>query len=308
MDALLNDDYHHTAFVALTGRREAYYTDYTGTPQELISSVKHGFLFQGQWYSWQKQRRGTPTLDLPPTAFVHFLENHDQVANSALGKRVHQLASPGRWRAMTALTLLGPATPLLFQGQEFAASSPFLFFVDHTDALREPIRDGRAAFLSQFPSVEEAARLGALPVPDDPETFHRSRLDWTERETHTEAVALHRDLLRIRREDPAIAGAASNRRAIEGAVLAPRAFLIRYESADGNDRLLIVNLEGDLDLTPLPEPLLAPPLGCDWIMQWHSEAFEYGGSGRAPLQTHPAWHVMGESALLLRAGTEPNAE
>ena len=92
MDALLNDDYHHTALVALTGRREAYYADYAGTPQELISSVKHGFLFQGQWYSWQKKRRGTPTLDLSPTAFVHFLENHDQVANSALGKRVHQLA------------------------------------------------------------------------------------------------------------------------------------------------------------------------------------------------------------------------
>src|SRR4030095_14096596 len=89
MDALLNDDYHHAAIVALTGRREAYYSDYAGSPQELISSVKHCFIYQGQWYGWQNNLRGTPTLDLPPTAFVHFLENHDQVANSALGKRVH---------------------------------------------------------------------------------------------------------------------------------------------------------------------------------------------------------------------------
>jgi maltooligosyltrehalose trehalohydrolase len=300
IDALLNDDYHHVALVALTGRREAYYSDYTGSPQEVISSLKHGFLYQGQWYAWQAKQRGTPTLDLPPTAFVHFLENHDQVANSALGKRAHQLTSPGRWRAMTAVTLLGPATPLLFQGQEFAASTPFLFFVDHTDALREAIRKGRSEFLSQFPSVQEAARKGLLPAPDDPDTFSRSRLDWSERETQIEAVRLHRDLLRIRREDPVIAGAASNRRAIEGAVLAPHAFVIRYESTDGDDRLLIVNLGRDLDLPSIPEPLMAPPVDCTWTYQWHSEALEYGGSGRAPLQSHPAWHLTGECAVLLR--------
>ena len=80
--------------MALTGRSEAYYTDYGGTPQELISAMKHGYLFQGQWYAWQKQRRGTPALGLPPWAFVSFLENHDQVANSAPGARVHQLTGP----------------------------------------------------------------------------------------------------------------------------------------------------------------------------------------------------------------------
>jgi maltooligosyltrehalose trehalohydrolase len=308
IDAILNDDYHHTALVALTGRREAYYSDYTGSPQELISSLKHGFLYHGQWYSWQQQQRGTPTLDLSPTAFVHFLENHDQVANSALGKRAHQLTSSGRWRAMTAVTLLGPATPLLFQGQEFAASTPFLFFVDHTDTLREGIRQGRVAFLSQFPSLQEATRTGALAIPDDPNTFARSHLEWSERDRHAHALNLHRDLLRIRREDPVIAGAASNRRAIEGAVLAPQAFVIRYESADGDDRLLIVNLGRDVDLTPLPEPLLAPPLGCAWSYQWHSESLEYGGAGRAPLQSHPAWHLMGESAMLLRPAPTEKAD
>ena len=110
--------------VALTGHREAYYRDYMGSPQELISAARFGYLYQGQWYSWQTDRRGTPALDLLPSAFVTYMENHDQVANSASGKRLHQLAAPGRHRAMTAWMLLGPATPMLFQGQEFSSSKP----------------------------------------------------------------------------------------------------------------------------------------------------------------------------------------
>jgi maltooligosyltrehalose trehalohydrolase len=298
LDALLNDDYHHTALVALTGRREAYYTDYTGSPQELISATKYGHLYQGQWYSWQKKPRGTPSLDLPGSAFVHFLENHDQVANSSLGKRVHQVSSPGRYRAMTALTLLGPATPLLFQGQEFGASTPFLFFADHGDGLRQAIRKGRLEFLQQFPSINDPDLLMALPAPDDPETFSLSRLNWAERETNQPTLALHRDLLRIRRGDPAIAAAATRR--VEGAVIGPRALALRYEGASGDGRLLIVNLGGDLDLTPIPEPLLAPPLDCEWRILWSSDAVEYGGLGQRPLQTSPAWQVPAESAVLLR--------
>ena len=298
VDALLNDDYHHTALVALTGRREAYYTDYTGSPQELISATKYGFLFQGQWYSWQKQPRGTPSLDLPGSMFVHFLENHDQVANSSLGKRIHQVSSPGLARALTALTLLGRATPLLFQGQEFAATAPFLFFADHHDGLREPVREGRREFLQQFPSINDPSLLAALPAPDDPQTFERSRLHWQERETNATTLAMHRELLRLRREEPAIAAAA--RAGVEGAVLGSQAFVLRY-GGDGPDvRLLVVNLGADRDMTPIPEPLLAPPRGRQWALQWSSEALEYGGLGQAPLQTHPAWRLQAESAVLLR--------
>src|SRR6185436_16795891 len=118
LDALWNDDFHHSAMVALIGRNEAYYTDTLGRPQEFISAAKWGYLYQGQNYSWQKKRRGTPAFDLPPTAFVHFLQNHDQVANSGFGLRAHLLTSPGQLRAMTALLLLMPQTPMLFQGQE----------------------------------------------------------------------------------------------------------------------------------------------------------------------------------------------
>ena len=108
LDALWNDDFHHSAMVALTGRAEAYYSDTRGEPQEFISAAKYGYLFQGQQYYWQRDRRGSPAWGLPPSAFVAFTQNHDQVANSARGLRGHELTSPGRWRAMTALLLLSP--------------------------------------------------------------------------------------------------------------------------------------------------------------------------------------------------------
>src|SRR5262249_48055358 len=117
MGALWNDDFHHSAMVAMTGRNEAYRSAYFGLPQAFISALKYGYLFQGQIYSWQQQRRGTPALDLPPACFVIFLQNHDQVANSGRGLRCHLMTSPGRYRALTALLLLAPATPMLFQGQ-----------------------------------------------------------------------------------------------------------------------------------------------------------------------------------------------
>src|SRR5262249_20240422 len=131
LDALGNDDFHHSARVALTGHNDAYYADYLGTAQEFISAVKWGYLYQGQRYQLHQQRSGTWALDRAPAQFVTFSENHDQVANSGRGQRCHQLTSPGRFRAMTALFLLAPGTPMLFQGQEFAASSPFLYFADH---------------------------------------------------------------------------------------------------------------------------------------------------------------------------------
>src|SRR5262249_25098686 len=120
VDGLWNDDFHHACRVAATGHAEAYYSDYTGSPQELISAIRRGYLYQGQWNARQGKIRGCPTGKTPAQHFVHFLQNHDQVANSARGLRPHILGSPGRHRALTALLLLGPETPMLFMGQEFA--------------------------------------------------------------------------------------------------------------------------------------------------------------------------------------------
>lgn len=294
LDALWNDDYHHTAVVALTGRREAYYTDYTGSAAELIACAKYGYLYQGQWYGWQNKPRGTPALDLPSRAFVAYIENHDQVANSAFGRRLHRLSSPGRYRAMTALTLLGPATPLLFQGQEFASSAPFLFFADHREELREPIRSGRREFLSQFASMSDPAVGPALPSPVDEATFLECKLDLNQRTTHAWAYALHRDLLRLRRDHKTI----SNPERIDGAVLRTNVMALRYFGR-AEHYLLIVNLGRDLDLSPAPEPLLAPPGPDGWSLLWSSESIAYGGDGTAPLNQQSEWRLPGEAAVLL---------
>jgi len=298
LDMLWNDDFHHSAMVAMTGRNEAYYTDYLGTPQEFISALKYGYLYQGQYYTWQQKRRGTPALDLPPAAFVTFLQNHDQIANSGLGLRCHALTSPGLFRALTTLLLLGPGTPMLFQGQEFAASSPFFYFADcHGDRARLTA-EGRAKSLSQFPSLAQPETQAWLIDPVAPETFARSKLDLAERQRHAEIYALHRDLLRLRREE--LVFRAQRRGSLDGAVLAPEALVLRFFGRHHDDRLLVVNLGRDLHLNPAPEPLLAPPAGRRWQTQWSSEAPRYGGSGTPPLEGEAPWYLPGRAAVVLR--------
>lgn len=295
IDALWNDDFHHSAHVALTGRNEAYYTDHLGAPQEFISAVKYGYLYQGQRYSWQEGRRGTPGLRLPPAAFINYTQNHDQIANSAHGLRAHALASPGRLRAITALTLLAPGTPMLFQGQEFGASAPFFYFADHEPALAQAVRRGRAEFLRQFRSVAESGI--EVPDPGDPATFERCKLDLSERDRHATVWALHRDLLRLRREQAAFRS--QRRGAVDGAVLAPEAFLLRFFD-DAGDRLLLVNLGRDLPLAPAPEPLLAPPEAARWRTLWSSEDPRYGGGGTPAIETETGgWHLPGHCAVVL---------
>ncbi|HEV8472534.1 MAG TPA: malto-oligosyltrehalose trehalohydrolase [Methylomirabilota bacterium] len=303
LDALWNDDFHHCARVALTGRREAYYTDYRGRPQEFISLVKRGFLYQGQYYSWQKKARGAPARDVPPEAFVAYLQNHDQVANSARGDRLHAVTSPGRLRAMTALLLLIPATPMLFQGQEFAASSPFLYFADHHSALARSVRQGRAKFLTQFPSLADPEVASRLADPGDSATFQRCKLDFGERERHAPAYALHRDLLRLRRDDPVFSRPRAG--GVDGAVLGDEAFVLRFSGDTGEERLLLVNLGPDLVLGIMPEPLLAPPDGGRWALAWSSEHPRYGGGGTGAVPAAGAWTLPAQAAFVLRP--EPGA-
>jgi len=299
LDAVWNDDFHHAATVVATGKREAYYIDYRGAPQEFVSAAKRGFLFQGQVSRWQQNRRGTPAFDLTPQRFITFLQNHDQIANSIAGRRVHQQASPGRLRALTAVTLLMPSIPLLFQGQEFAASSPFLYFADHNPELAPLVAKGRHEFLRQFRTVAAADAEAALPPCCTAESFERCKLDLHERETHGAAYALHQDLLRLRREDPVFHAPAS----LDGAVLGERAFVLRYFADDGNDRLLIVNFGADLYFNPAPEPLLAPREGYGWKVLWSSESPSYGGGGTPPLETKQNWVISGPAAFALAPDT-----
>jgi maltooligosyltrehalose trehalohydrolase len=297
LDAVWNDDWHHSATAALTGRAEAYYSDTCGSAQEFVSAAKYGYLFQGQHYAWQQQRRGGASWGLAPTSFVVYLQNHDQVANSARGLRGHRLTSPGRWRAMTAVLLLSPSTPMLFQGQEFAASARFLYFADHGPELARAVRTGRAEFLRQFPSVVDFEAQGGMDDPCSLATFNASVIDSTERHLHAEVYALHHDLLRIRREDPVVRR--QGRDGLDGAVLTDRAFVLRFFSpGHTNDRLLVVNIGSDFRRRSLAEPLVAPPEGCDWTVLWSSEDPAYGGVGTPALSPN-RWSIPGEIALLL---------
>jgi maltooligosyltrehalose trehalohydrolase len=304
LDAVWNDDFHHSAEVALTGRREAYFSDYMGSAQELVSTVKHGFLYQGQVSAWQKHPRGTPTRGLRPEAFVAFLENHDQIANTWSGQRLHATSSPSRLRALTAVLLLGPWTPMLFQGQEFMASAPFLFFADHEASLGALVRQGRRDFMSQFGSLADADMGDRLPDPGDVRTFERCRLDQAERETHAAALALHASLIALRREEPAFQSPGADD--VDGAVIGEQAFVIRWfhrprRGPGSGDRLLVVNLGVELDRPVLPEPLTAPPTGHRWAPHWSSQDPLYGGGGTAPIILDIGWRLPAESAVLFAA-------
>jgi maltooligosyltrehalose trehalohydrolase len=203
---------------------------------------------------------------------------------------------------MTALWLLMPQTPMLFQGQEFAASSPFLYFAHHNPDLAKLVCAGRAKELSQFPSVAAPEMLACLKNPEEMETFNECKLDFSERQKpmHAEIYQLHMDLLKLRRSE-AVFRRVQKRGDVDGAVLGPGALVLRYFAEGGDDWLIVVNLERDLPLPVAPEPLLAPPLGMRWKKVLSTEDPAYGGSGTAPLDTEQeGWSLPGRCTVVLR--------
>lgn len=293
-DAVWNDDFHHSALVRLKGKREAYYVDYSGSCQEFISSFKYGYLYQGQYYYWQKKERGTSTLDCPPQCFIIFTENHDQIANSGTGKRIHQLSDPGNYRAMTALLLLGPNTPLIFQGQEFGSSSPFHYFADHKDTVNQLILAGRKESLARFQSIEK--NIDKIIDPSNPMTFTQCKLDFTERKKNKAHYKFYRDLISLRKKDSVFQNVQMIK--MDGAILGPDIFVLRFFGKDkGDDRLIIVNFGIDQTLVPVSEPLLAAGDNLKWEILFSSSALEYGGEGTAPLTV--TWNIQGHTAIVL---------
>jgi maltooligosyltrehalose trehalohydrolase len=168
---------------------------------------------------------------------------------------------------------------------------------DFAGELARLTRQGRAEFLSQFLSLAQPDMQARLVYPGDPETFVRSKLDLSERQRHAGMYPLHRDLLRLRREGPVFR--TQRRGGLDGAVLGPEAFVLRFFGTPGDNRLLVVNLGRDLRLHPAPEPLLAPPEGMGWKILWSSEDPCYGGCGTAPLEDEENWHIPGHAAVVL---------
>ena len=187
---------------------------------------------------------------------------------------------------------------MIFQGQEFGASTPFLYFSDLTGDLREATRRGRRKFLAQFPSIATEEVQQQLPDPSDPNTFARCKLNPSEREKHGAQYELCFDLLKLRREDARFREQKMG--GVDGAVLSPASFVLRYFGDDEDDRILVVNLGERLQLIPAAEPLLAPPLGFRWETLWTSDLTKYGGPGPIQVTSDEHWLLPGEAAVVLK--------
>ena len=216
-----NDDVHHALHVLATAERDGYYADYADQPQRLLGrALAEGYAYQGDPSAFRGGAlRGTPSTHLPPLAFVIGTQTHDQVGNRAFGERIAELARRQQrteaLRALLACTLLAPAVPMLFMGEEYAASTPFLYFCDFEGALARAVTDGRRAEFGRFAAFADPAMRATIPDPNAEITFLRSKLDWSERDRdpHLEWLRLYRTLLTLRRErlTPWLPGAGSGR-------------------------------------------------------------------------------------------------
>ncbi len=315
LDGIWNDDFHHSVRVALTGRRPYYLGPFQGSVQELVSAAKHGFLHAGQTIgdtsgqtvavkpgetAGPRRLLGQLTFGLPLWRFVNYIENHDQVSAETKGSRLRTLTSAAAYRAMSTYLLLGPGTPMLFQGQEFGSTTPFPYFADHSEELRPLVRDGRWDFLREFipgATKEMAEQLG-LPDPGAESTAQAATLSWSDADRDPALAALYKDLMALRKRESIFV--ADDLR-VDGAVLAERCFLLRYwrDGADSQQaRLLVINLGDDLNLPEIAEPLLGTE-GGGWESLFSSEDQKYGGTGSPDFEDTDGWHMAARSAVYL---------
>ncbi|MCB4822079.1 malto-oligosyltrehalose trehalohydrolase [Roseicella aerolata] len=245
-DAQWNDDGHNILHPLLAGEREGYYEDFSENGAEKLAKVlSEGFLFQGQESGHLGHARGEPSAHLPPTAFVLFLQNHDQVGNRAFGERLTALADPASLAAAAALLLLSPQIPMLFMGEEWGATAPFLFFTDHNEELAPLVTAGRRKEFAKFAAFQDPAKRERIPDPNAEGTFRASVPDPAEatRPPHGAVLALHRRLLALRREHiiPRLPGA----KALGAQAIGEKAVLARWRLGDGSLLTIATNLGGE---------------------------------------------------------------
>ncbi|HEX5266693.1 MAG TPA: malto-oligosyltrehalose trehalohydrolase [Acidimicrobiales bacterium] len=199
LDAQWSDDFHHAVHALLTGERSGYYSDF-GTVADLGAALRHAYVYAGRYSPYRQRSHGRPATGLPGWAFLGYSQNHDQVGNRAAGERSAALLSPGRIRVAAALVLTAPFVPLLFQGEEWAASTPFQYFTSHPDPqLGRAVSEGRRREFADF-----GWEPSDVPDPQDPATFERSVLDWSEpsRPPHRAVLEWYRELIDLRRRVP----------------------------------------------------------------------------------------------------------
>jgi maltooligosyltrehalose trehalohydrolase len=265
LDAVWADDLHHQLRRATAGDREGYYADYRGTTDDIAATIRQGWFYTGQPTMRDRHPRGSHPAGLPPHAFVVCLQNHDQVGNRALGERLHHQIEPASWRALSALLLFVPQTPLLFMGQEWAASTPFLYFTDHHSELGRLVTEGRREEFGHFSAFSSPDAAGHIPDPQAPATFDRSRLNWDEVELgeHARMLSLYRRWLALRATLMPSAGPIA-------LALDRDTVCVRGRRDNGDAVWLLVRLRGAGEVV-LPEEVFA---GVVWQIELDTEAGE----------------------------------
>ena len=264
--------------------------------EKLADTVRHGFLYEGQLDPGPGENRGTAARQWPWTAFLYCLQNHDQVGNRPFGDRMNTVASRPEMLAATMLLLLLPQTPLLFQGQEFLASTPFLYFTDHPARLGRQVTNGRRRDFAPFKAFEDESLRESIPDPQDPLTFQRSRLNHDEAEFGLGMLAVdyHRQLLAIRATDPVLRAYRAERCPIETETVG-RAVLLRF-AANGSERWLALNFGPEaalhLGASNAPQVLI------------HTNESRFGGTGGEPRVNSGVLTIPPHSAVFLAAGPE----
>ena len=284
LDGVWADDFHHVLRSRLAGDRHGYYRDYTGSLDELARTLRQGWLFTGQHSAHGNAARGTDPSRLPMHRFVVCLQNHDQIGNRATGDRLNHAIDAAAWRAASALLLTSPMTPLLFMGQEWAASSPFQYFTDLEPRLGVLVTEGRRREFEDFPEFTDPAARSRIPDPQDAATFERSKLDWSERERpeHAQSLALYTDLLRLRNTHRALGAAEET--SIEAAAIDDATIAMRRE-AGGERFMVVVRLEG-AGTSSLPHDEQAVP-----AVVWSTEDARYA-SDPAPIDVRAEGRQM----------------
>ncbi len=244
LDGVWADDFHHEVRVRLAGDSEGYYRDYSGSLADLARTLNRGWYFTGQFSQVLGENRGTDPAGIPPRQFVFCIQNHDQIGNRAFGERLHHQIDFAAYRAASLLLLCAPATPLLFMGQEWATSAPFLYFTDHPQELAKLVTEGRRREFREFRAFRDTDARDLIPDPQAESTFRDSRLPWNEqsREPHASILRLYQVLVALRRSEPALhyAGLAH----FEAFALSDSTLLLRHDLEPGPSLLAIVQMHG----------------------------------------------------------------
>ena len=264
LDGIWADDFHHVIRRMLAGDEHGYYVDYDGTAQELADTLRHGWLYRGQVSRRTRTPRGTSASAVEMRKAIVCVQNHDQIGNRALGDRLHHAVDPASWRAAIAILLTAPMTPLLFMGQEWAASAPFQFFTDFEPELGRRVVQGRRDEFRAFPEFATPDAARRIPDPQADATFAKSHLDWGERGTgsHAMVLALHRALLSLRAENPALQGSDACR--CEARALNDQSVMF-VRDGPGRSFLVVARLCGDG-----PVQVAELSIG-DWQQALHTE-------------------------------------